>query len=194
MTMDSRSIAGGVIQGCWIIFILYWLISSLFTKRTTYKPDRGVQAGYRILAMLAWFLLIRAHHSPYPLSRLVIPKIDSVGWIAAALSLCGLGVCLWARITIGQNWSGDVTLKESHELIQRGPYRFVRHPIYTGILMIFLGSALFRGYLGGLVALGILFGSFWIKLRMEEELMLKQFPNEYPAYMQRVKRLIPFII
>ncbi len=59
---------------------------------------------------------------------------------------------------------------------------------------MFIGSAIILGYVGGLVGVLLLFGSFWIKLRLEEELMLRQFPNDYPAYMQRVKRLIPFIV
>lgn len=194
MTTDSYSIVGGIIKGCWAIFTIVWLISAFFTKRTSYKQSPGVLPSYWISAILAWILLTEARRLPYPLAVSLIPRTDSMAWTAAGLSVCGLCICLWARINLGRNWSGCVTLKESHELVQRGPYRFVRHPIYTGLLTMFIGSAIILGYVGGLVGVLLLFGSFWIKLRLEEELMLRQFPNDYPAYMQRVKRLIPFIV
>jgi protein-S-isoprenylcysteine O-methyltransferase Ste14 len=87
-----------------------------------------------------------------------------------------------------------VTLKEGHELVERGPYRFVRHPIYTGILTMFFATALAQGHLAGFAGTLLMFASFWIKLRGEENLMLKQFPERYRAYQQRAKRIIPFVL
>jgi protein-S-isoprenylcysteine O-methyltransferase Ste14 len=87
-----------------------------------------------------------------------------------------------------------VTLKEGHELVDRGPYRFVRHPIYTGILTMFFATALALGHLAGFAATLLVFSSFWIKLRDEEQLMLQQFPERYVVYRQRVKRIIPFVL
>ncbi|MDQ6623225.1 MAG: isoprenylcysteine carboxylmethyltransferase family protein [Verrucomicrobiota bacterium] len=98
-------------------------------------------------------------------------------WLAALLCLAGLAICLWARATLGRNWSGAITLKEEHELIERGPYRFVRHPIYTGMLAMFLATALAIGHLGGLLAVMLAFASFWIKLGEEEKLMLQPVPG-----------------
>jgi protein-S-isoprenylcysteine O-methyltransferase Ste14 len=85
-------------------------------------------------------------------------------------------------------------LKEDHELIMRGPYRFVRHPIYTGLLAMLLGTAIARGHLGGLIAFVFAFLSFWIKLIAEEKLMLEHFPDQYGAYQQSAKRIIPFLL
>jgi protein-S-isoprenylcysteine O-methyltransferase Ste14 len=87
-----------------------------------------------------------------------------------------------------------ITLKEGHELIERGPYRFVRHPIYTGMMAMIFATAISYGYLGGLVAVILAFVSFWIKLSDEEKLMLQQFPDQYSSYQRRVKRIIPFVI
>jgi protein-S-isoprenylcysteine O-methyltransferase Ste14 len=87
-----------------------------------------------------------------------------------------------------------VTLKEGHELVERGPYRFVRHPIYTGILTMFFATALALGHLAGFAATFLMFASFWIKLRDEEHLMLQQFPDRYAAYRRRAKRIIPFVL
>jgi protein-S-isoprenylcysteine O-methyltransferase Ste14 len=106
----------------------------------------------------------------------------------------GLFVTLWARRTLAGNWSSDVTFKRGHELIRRGPYRFVRHPIYTGILTMCLGTAIEIGRLRGWLALPVMAFSFWIKLKQEERLLLRHFPDTYPAYQQQVKALVPFVI
>jgi len=87
-----------------------------------------------------------------------------------------------------------VTLKEGHELVERGPYRFVRHPIYTGILTMFFATALAQGHLSGFLGTLLMFVSFWIKLRDEEKLMLQQFPERYADYRRRAKRIIPFVL
>jgi protein-S-isoprenylcysteine O-methyltransferase Ste14 len=103
-------------------------------------------------------------------------------------------LALWARRTIGANWSGIVTLKRDHELVTGGPYRYVRHPIYSGILAMFLATALAVGRAGGFMGFVLCFASFWIKLRQEEALMMRHFPERYPAYRARVKALVPFVI
>jgi len=144
--------------------------------------------------ILAWLLLTRARRMIYPLNVQVIPHAFLIGWLCAILCIAGLAFCCWARLTIGRNWSGIVTLKEGHELIIRGPYALVRHPIYTGLIAMFAGTALFSGYLGGIFGIVVVFVSFWIKLREEEKVMLKQFPVEYAAYQQRVNRIIPFVV
>jgi protein-S-isoprenylcysteine O-methyltransferase Ste14 len=87
-----------------------------------------------------------------------------------------------------------VTLKGGHELITSGPYALVRHPIYTGLLTMFVATVMVLGHVAGIVAAPLVFLSFWTKLRHEEKVMLKQFPNEYADYQQRVKRIIPFIL
>ncbi len=101
---------------------------------------------------------------------------------------------IWARRTIGGNWSSVVTLKQDHELVTNGPYRYVRHPIYTAILTMFLGTAVATGQLGGFLGLALCSLSMWIKLRQEEKLMMRHFPQQYPAYRARVKALVPFVL
>ena len=144
--------------------------------------------------ILAWVLLARARRMMFPLNVQIIPQTDAVALIAAILCVAGLSFCLWARVTLGRNWSGIVTLKKDHELIIRGPYALVRHPIYTGLVAMFAATALIYGYVGGILGTAIVFFSFWIKLRDEEELMLEKFPEAYAAYQCRVKCIIPFVL
>jgi protein-S-isoprenylcysteine O-methyltransferase Ste14 len=117
--------------------------------------------------------------------------LDAIGFV---LTLLGLSVAIWARLTLGTNWSGTVTFKENHELIQSGPYAVVRHPIYTGLLLMFLGTAFAIGTVGAFLSVPTLFLSFWIKSRQEEALMIDHFGEQYAAYRQRVRAIIPFVL
>ncbi len=102
-------------------------------------------------------------------------------------------MAIWSRKTLGVEWSQDVELKQGHKLIERGPYRFMRHPIYTGHLLMGLGTAIASGLLIAFVGVASFAIGFWIKLRQEERLLLRGFPDEYPAYQSRVKALIPYL-
>ena len=183
-----------VIRACWIIFVVVWLLGAISTKRTIYRESSAERARYWLVLVIGYFLVIKSSSLPSPFDWLLVPHTTSSAWIGAVLSVSGLVFAIWARVILGRNWSGVITLKEGHELIERGPYRIVRHPIYTGILAMFAGTAIAIGYFGGFVGLLLVFASFWLKLKREEDLMLKHFPAKYAAYQGRVKRIIPFLI
>jgi protein-S-isoprenylcysteine O-methyltransferase Ste14 len=191
--MSAYAIAINLINGCWLIFLVVWLVTAISTKRSVYRETVEQRLRYSLLLVAGCFLLFRGHRMSYPLSERVIPHLEMLAWAGAVLCVAGLGFCIWARLTLGRNWSGTVTLKEEHELIERGPYRLVRHPIYTGMLAMFLASVIVVGRVAGIVGLVLVFISFWIKLRDEEQLMLKQFPEQYASYQRRVRRVIPFV-
>ena len=106
----------------------------------------------------------------------------------------GLGLSVWARVHIGGNWSAIVTIKRDHALVRDGPYRYVRHPIYTGILLAFVGSALARDEWRGVLATAIAFAALWRKLRLEELWLTEVFGDEYRRYRNEVRALIPFVL
>ena len=192
--MQRHSLAIDIISGCWLVFVAIWVIGALSTKPTIYRETHAQRLRYWVLLVVAYFLLVYGQRLPYPLNLRVIPQVAPTAWGAAVLCVIGLVFAFWARITLGRNWSGLVTLKEGHELVERGPYRLVRHPIYTGIVTMFFATALALGHLAGFAATFLMFESFWIKLRDEEQLMLQQFPDRYAAYRQRAKRIIPFVL
>lgn len=115
-------------------------------------------------------------------------------WVGAALTAAGLLFTVWARRHLGMNWSGIVTVKQDHELVVSGPYGYARHPIYTGLLLAFIGSALARGEWRGVLAVLIVFLALWRKLRLEERWMVEQFGEQYRAYSRRVAALVPFVL
>jgi len=192
--MQAYPLALDIISGCWVVFITVWLLAAASTKRTVYRESRAQRLRYWVVLVISYLLLLYGRELPYPLNLRVIPRATPIACAAAFLSVAGLGFALWARVTLGRNWSGVVTLKEGHELVQRGPYRFVRHPIYTGVLIMFFATALVQSHLAGFVGVLLMFASFWIKLDREETLMLRQFPERYAAYQQGVKRIIPFVL
>lgn len=183
-----------MIRLCWGIFAVVWILAAISTKRTIYRQSHASRFRYMVPMIFGWYLLIRGRHLIYPFNLQVIPANEAIALVAVILCVAGLLFCLWARATIGRNWSGIVTLKEDHELVVRGPYALVRHPIYTGLLAMFAATALVHGHLAAIVGTLLVFVSFWIKLRDEEKLMLEKFPDQYPAYRQRVKRIIPWML
>jgi len=192
--MQTYPLALNIISACWILFAVIWLLAAFATKQSVYRESRLQRMRYVIPILLGGFLLAKGHRLSDPLNHRVIPHVEALAWTGVVLCIAGFAFCIWARFTLGRNWSGVVTLKRGHELISDGPYALVRHPIYTGLLTMFVATVIVLGHVAGIIAMPFVFVSLWIKLRHEEKLMLKQFPKEYAAYEQRVKRIIPFIL
>ncbi len=187
------TISGPIIIGCWIVFIVYWMISAFGQKATAERQSLASTLAHRIPVGLGWFLMM--YGGPPALLNLVwMPRTAWARTTGAVVCVFGLFVTIWARRTLAGNWSSTVTFKQGHELVKTGPYRFVRHPIYTGLLVMCLGSAIEIGRVRCLLSLMAFGIGFWIKLKQEESLMLRHFPDEYPAYRQQVKALVPFVI
>jgi len=192
--MDACSNAIKFISACWSIFLAVWIVASISTKPSIYRESRAQRLRYSLLLVVSYLLLVYGRRLPHPFDLRLIRCVDVLAWTGSLLCVGGLAFCIWARISIGRNWSGVVTLKEDHQLVEHGPYRWVRHPIYTGLLMMYLATAITLGHGAGFSGLLLAFASFWIKLNIEEKLMLKQFPDRYPTYQRRVKRIIPFVL
>lgn len=188
------AVSGFVILGCWIIFLIYWLVSAFGQKPIAEQKSFTSMLVYRAPLSLGGLLLLFPGFRHPPFTWPLTPHTDSARIIGAALCVLGLLVTLWARRTLGANWSSEVAFKRGHELIKKGPYQFVRHPIYTGLLLMCLGSAVPAGQLRSWLGFLLLVAGFWIKLRQEERLMLRHFPDQYPAYRREVKALVPFVI
>ncbi len=175
----------------WLAWLLYWWISARGAKRTVRRETFAQGVLYRLPFALGVVLLGLARHFlfiPRPL-----PMSYAIYWIGTVLLVAGLGFSIWARVTLGANWSGIVTVKEDHELIQTGPYGLVRHPIYTGLLLALLGTAVAQDLWTAYAAVVLFFVSFWIKLQGEEAFMRETFGETYDAYCAKTKRLVPLV-
>jgi protein-S-isoprenylcysteine O-methyltransferase Ste14 len=185
--------SGKFIACCWLIVGVVWAVGALSVKRTKEQQPVSGRLVHLMFMVLAAMLLSGRIGGPF-LNWVILPQTFAMGAIGEFIMVSGLVTCIWARVVLGTNWSGRVTLKEEHELIRRGPYKVVRHPIYTGLLCMALGTAILVGRLGAFLALLIYFLSLWAKLLREEELMAKHFPDTYPPYKARTKALVPFLL
>ena len=177
---------------CWWVFIVIWAISGISVKPTKEQQDWTGRL-FTLAFLTVTFLLLAGKIPWWGLNERLWPYGLPVRIPAYALTSSGLATLIWARWSLGRNWSAIVTFRVGHELVQSGPYRLVRHPIYTGMLLMVAGTATVLGNLAGLLSFAICFLGHWWKLRREEALLTKHFPDTYPGYMARTKALIPFI-
>jgi protein-S-isoprenylcysteine O-methyltransferase Ste14 len=150
--------------------------------------------GHLVTFAIAFGLLFSPEMRQGPLGWRVVPESGASERAALAMAIAGIGIAIWARFCIGRNWSAIVELKQGHTLVRRGPYRVVRHPIYAGLLLAMLGSALGCGELGALLGVVLGFAGWLAKARLEESFLVTQFPEAYGEYRQKVKTLIPFVL
>jgi protein-S-isoprenylcysteine O-methyltransferase Ste14 len=116
-----------------------------------------------------------------------------LGAIGAVVFVSGIAVAIWARVHLGRNWGMPMTQKAEPELVTSGPYRFVRHPIYSGLILALVGTALATNLLGLIIA-AVLGGYFYYSASVEEKNLVATFPTDYPAYQAQTKMLIPFVL
>lgn len=161
-------------------------------KRVRRRESVASRWGH-ILPLVIAGLLIAVPTLPGWLGQLLLPRSWILYGIGVVVVAAGLGFSVWARRVLGRNWSGTVTLKEDHELVQSGPYRWIRHPIYTGILLGFVGSAVARDEWRGVLAVLIAGVALWRKLRLEERWMHELFGARYEEYRRRTWALIPWV-
>lgn len=179
------------IRALWMLFGLYWLALALKRKRTKQRESFLQRLGYTLPLWVAFVLLLR-HEAHYGwLGARFLPDSPAAGWTGALLTAVGVGMAFWARWHLGANWSANVTLKEGHELIRTGPYRTIRHPIYTGILLALLGTAVGVGEIRALLAVGIAWGSFYIKARREESFLAQEFDAGLAEHIKHTGMFLP---
>ena len=182
------------IYGLWIAFLAIWAIGAARTKQTARSQPFLELLLQRCLAAAGGILLFVPRLSVSWLGLGLLPDSTALAYLGVAMTAGGIGFAVWARFALGRNWSGNVTIKRDHELIRRGPYTLVRHPIYSGLLLALLGTAIYVNELRGLIAVAMVTVGFWLKARTEESFMLQQFGEQYRRYQRDVKALIPFVL
>ncbi|MHB8816381.1 MAG: methyltransferase family protein [Steroidobacteraceae bacterium] len=192
-----------VVACLWAAFIVGWLVLAQFNKKASSSvPWRRRALGLRLLVMAVVLVVVSfgrhaGRHAGVGLATsirgvLLYPPGVVGQWLGVGLMAVGIGFAFWARAHLGRNWGIPMSLREGHELVTSGPYAHVRHPIYTGLMLATIGTALAMGLLG-LVFFALAFAYFLVSARAEEKMMLAQFPDTYPAYRRRTKMLIPFV-
>jgi protein-S-isoprenylcysteine O-methyltransferase Ste14 len=177
----------------WIAFLIYWQIKAVDTK-TTRRLEPLAQRILRTLIFLIAIVLLATTRIPLPWLYLQLwPAGLWSFWLGATVTVAGLLFAVWAREHLGSNWSRSVTIKQGHELITTGPYALVRHPIYTGILAGFLGTAIALSQVRGFIAFVLIFIALWLKLHREEQWMRSEFGETYATYAHQTAALVPYL-
>jgi protein-S-isoprenylcysteine O-methyltransferase Ste14 len=186
-----RSFHQYAIPVSWVAWLLYWSVAAFGAKPNRQAEGFASRLSHIVPLALGIALLATLH---VPFSWLAMRIVRPSGgwfWLGLALVVLGLAFSVSARVWLGNNWSGVVTLKQDHELIRSGPYRWVRHPIYTGLLLAILGSAIALGEWRGLIALALVAGAFLRKVAIEERFLTQQFGAAYQRYRAEVPALFP---
>jgi len=174
----------------WVVMILYWIITAGINSQTSLKSEliplfklvASALITYLPLIIGGWFS-VRFYRNN-PLSNI----------IGVLLCVFGVSVAIWARHTLGKNWSGRIMIQEEHHLTEEGPYRLIRHPIYSGVLLAMMGSSLVLGYIFSFIYLAFSVFGLVRKSKQEEDLLSSQFPIQYAQYRKRTKMLIPYVL
>lgn len=177
----------------WVGWLVYWSIAARGAKAMQWREPVSGQFLHNALALIGTVVLAVPRASPAILGQPFLPPSPIGAWLGVAVTALGLGIAIAARIHLGGNWSARVEIKENHALIRTGPYRYVRHPIYSGILLALLGSAITLDHWRALLGFGLIFAALWLKAR-HEEARLRQVLPDYDAYASQTAALIPFLL
>jgi protein-S-isoprenylcysteine O-methyltransferase Ste14 len=184
--VSMRVVVDSVIFAVWVAFGLYWLAASVGVKAGQTRWTRFAGIRLAIILIVLFLLRVKAFKTHATTNN---PWIEGIGLV---VFLLGLALAVWARVYIGRNWGMPMTQKVDPELVTSGPYRRVRHPIYSGIILAMIGTAIAVS-LYWLVAVVVLGGYFIYSATVEERYLAERFPD-YPEYKWSTKMLIPFIL
>jgi protein-S-isoprenylcysteine O-methyltransferase Ste14 len=182
-----------IIQVSWIAMFLVWAVTGLNLKETARSRSEGTSRVAVYIVWAGWWLLFAHGFGRGPLSMRVLEPSMATAYVGLGVTVAGLAFAVLARFYIGKNWSALIQVKEGHELIQTGPYGLVRHPIYSGLMLATLGTAIAYGELSGFIGFILVVAAWGYKSRLEEAAMAEQFGAQYEKYRSQVKGLIPFI-
>jgi protein-S-isoprenylcysteine O-methyltransferase Ste14 len=182
------------INTVWLLVAIYWVVGIVHAKPTVKRESTLSSALHVAMSCAAVLLVWNPATGIGFLGHRLVSAAGWVQWLGLAVTICGCAFAIWARTCLGSNWSAMVTVKQNHELILRGPYTVVRHPMYSGFLLALAGTVIAVGEVRAFIGLGLAFIAFFLKTVAEERFMRQEFSGEYARYSQRVRRLIPFIL
>jgi protein-S-isoprenylcysteine O-methyltransferase Ste14 len=180
-----------LIEAPWVIFVAYWLVGAFKTRRTERTESFASRYGILFLEIAGFALLFLDEAGIGILGERVVPHIGAVAAVGVVLTWIGIAIALWARWHLGQYWSARITIKEDHKLIRTGPYARLRHPIYSGLDLAVIGSAITIDRWRCVFGVGVIIAGYWIKARREEAMLTAQFGADYQEHCRHTGFLLP---
>lgn len=189
-------LAQWIIVGCWTTFLIFILFAA-FSKKRTVKTDQTWAwswLGFVLLVPLAIVFFRNNVHLSISATDIALWRRTALVNVAADIIVfLGFAIAMWGRITLGRNWNMNPSLQAHHELVESGPYAYMRHPMYTGLIFMLLGTVVYYGTLFGCIVFFLSLIGAWFKLSREEKILTGHFGQAYLDYKVRVKALVPFI-
>ena len=170
---------------------VYWAVSALRQKSTKKEEHVIERLRHLVPVMVAFFLLSQADASHGWLGLRFVPESGTLSLLGLVLAGAGVAFAIWARWHLGRNWSAAVSIREQHDLIRTGPYRVVRHPIYTGLLLAIMGTALIVAEFRALLAFAIVLAAFYLKARKEEAWLAREFGETFEGHAKQTGMFLP---
>jgi protein-S-isoprenylcysteine O-methyltransferase Ste14 len=175
----------------WIIFVVYWAVAALRTRRAERRESAASRYSVMVLLWTGYTLIFFGEKGLGILNEPMVAHNRVFAMTGVVLTWLGIGLALWARWHLGQYWSGRVTIKEGHELIRTGPYAHLRHPIYSGLDLATIGTALVINRWGCAVGVVLVIVAYWIKARKEEAMLSIRFGAAFQEHCRRTGFLFP---
>lgn len=175
----------------WAIWLGVWLLMAFFSKSNKRRESPAQRLQHVLPAMFGFLLIFRMGSGASWLSRAVFPDNPTLMLAGLAVTILGLLFAIWARLALGSNWSGTVTIKANHELIRRGPYRFIRHPIYTGMLAALLATAITQRMVTGLLGFAVVAFALYWKAQREESFLSQEFGEAFTEHRRHTGMFLP---
>jgi protein-S-isoprenylcysteine O-methyltransferase Ste14 len=176
---------------CWAAWAILWAAMAFFSKSNKRRESPGQRLQHVIPAMLGFLLLFREGVGSPWFTRAIFPDDPVLMLVCVALTMLGLLFSVWARLALGSNWSGTVTIKANHQLIRRGPYRFIRHPIYTGMLTALLATATTQRLVSGVLGFAVIFFALYRKAQREESFLSQEFGDAFAEHQRHTGMFLP---
>jgi protein-S-isoprenylcysteine O-methyltransferase Ste14 len=180
-----------LIQFPWLMFLGYWLVSAFKTRASVKEESFISRYGVMLLVVSGYVLVFSEGLQMGFLESRFIPRSLESTFLGVALTWLGIALAIWARYHLGQYWSARVTIKEGHELIRTGPYARLRHPIYSGILLASIGTALVIDKWRCMAGIVLILAAFSLKARKEERMLAQQFGDAFAEHRKQTGFLIP---
>ena len=181
-----------IVGWLWLAWLAGWWLAAIGTKKTQWRESAGSMASHRVPLWAAALLMVAPQLLPTWLRERFIPASATLSAAGLAFVVAGLLITIWARVYLGGNWSGSITVKQGHSLVRTGPYRYVRHPIYTGLLVAVLGTLLVVSEWRTVIAAALAVAALVVKSRLEEVRMRQTFPD-YDDYRRHTAAIVPLI-
>ncbi len=189
--MTAREVFHLLVEVPWIVFVLYWIVSAIRTRDTVQTESFASRYAILLIEIAGFVLLFRHSAGVGFLGERFMHRTLASAIVGSILTWMGIGLAIWARYHLAEYWSARITIKEDHQLIRTGPYARLRHPIYSGIILAAIGSAVVIDQWRCVLGVCLVLTGYCIKARKEETMLTQQFGEAFREHQKHAGFLIP---